>query len=210
MPLPLSIALLGVAFAAQPSPAVTQPTLREIACITLNDATELVVLRDPMTSASALGPFLPPGLAGRKTHPPIGFFCLSAELRPPSGQPLRIWSQVRHVYKPGELEEYEVLDALVLPDGRIALAMVTPSSTIVLTDLSVTAPVRQAALADSAWSLLGAAIPNKAGRIKAKLTFNGKTGTVGVAISDTLGDSVKKTFFEQQSEKWEFAPVGAR
>jgi hypothetical protein len=201
------VALLAAVVATQRSPAVTPPMLTEIARIKLKDGTELVVLRDPMTPASALGPFLPPGLATRKVNPPIGFFCLSAELRPPSGQPLCIWSQVRHVYNPGELDEYEVLDALVLPDGRIALAMVTPFSTIVVMDLSVTAPVRHAALAGSEWSQLGAAIPNKPGRIKAKLTFNGKNNTVGVTVSDTVSDSVKNTSFEQQAGKWEFAPV---
>jgi hypothetical protein len=198
---------LVMAAALSSGPSEERAGGRQIFRRALQGDTQLVVIQEPMVSADAIKEFLPPGLINRPVHPPIGYFTMSIELRSGSSPPLAIWSQVGGVYYAGQLDEYQVLDVLKLPAGRIALAMVGPGSSIVILDVSVTEAARQTSLASVDWSLLAAATPNKPGRLSAKFTYNPTVKRISVEVTDFLQDTKQHTLFEQKDEQWDFVRV---
>lgn len=188
----------------------TQPARKEIFSKAIQNGVKFVVAQEPMTPVAAIKDYLPSGLSDRPTHPPIGYFTLSAELHPDSSPPLRIWSDVITVYYDGALSEYEVLDIIKLPEGRIALVMAAPFGDIAVLDLSITGAAKRTSLRGIDWSLLAAAIPNKPGRLGAKLRSDGEGKPLQLEITDTLQDTRKITTFVQKPGIWEFARVSQR
>jgi hypothetical protein len=164
---------------------------------------ELVVTQGPLVAATALaGIYAPP-----HGHQFSGMFSLAVELHSPPAPPLCLWSQLRVCEREAEYDEYEVLDLLVLPE-RLVLATGEAGSSIRLTEIRIASSTRGASLTGlPPWSLLGASIPNRPGRLGATLRFNDKQSRIEVEVTDHLQHTKQHTSFEQKPDAWEFVSV---
>lgn len=201
-----SIAVALITVTLLPLPLRAQPDAEKVLYRKpLSDGRELVVVQEPVVPASALKDLI----ASPAFDKMLGYTCLDVMLRSPSNPPLRLWCRRYPLYPGREREEFQVLDLGVKRD-LIVLAMAGPGSDIFLARIGFagwSAPDAIAGLPGADWSLLGAAIPTKPGRLSAKIAFDESETQVSVEVTDFLQDTKQHTSFSQTKGEWKFVRV---
>ena len=157
-----------------------------------------------MIPVTAFMDLLSPDTVKRPVNPMIGLSTLDAEIRFASGPALRLWSHKMPIYFDGDYDQYAILDLVVLPD-RVIFVQVSPGSLIGIWEVAFEGPPRGAGL--GGWSLLGAAVPAKPGRLGAKIAYDDQSKAIKVEVTDTIEGTCCHTSFAQKPGQWDFENV---
>lgn len=209
--MPLIFSLSCVCFCAMLASA--QPSTQPVSAVVLHHqrlagGRELVVIREPLVAAAALGDLLPSGIVDRPLNAPTGFFSISVLLQVPNAPSLRLWSSTHPVHPrpagfPPENEDYQILDAMVLPN-RVILVMSFWAGGIAVHDIAIYGDTRSTYLSTMA---LAARLPTEK-RLEAKLAYDEDHKSIEVWIIERSSDGKRvHTLFRQVRGSWEFDRV---
>jgi hypothetical protein len=194
------IKLIGTVLCVTTVNAETQSSI--LHSIPLSQNAKLVVMREPLVKANSVKDLLPV----KKVTSALGYFNISAEVRPTEGPALRLWSQKCAVNHEGGYDEFRVLDLLVIP-GHVVMVLTSEGGDIHPIDIALQGSSRGTSLRGADWSLVAAAPAGLPDRLGAKLRYDEQEQRIEIEVTDFLDGIKQHTLFHQKQTLWDFERI---